>query len=85
VLVGLFLVLKYLGKEWINWLMSLWFGLAGLYSVPHVSPLTCLRGFLAIPYYPSLVSHSSGQIHVGHPALESICWILFKSHIKQHP
>ncbi|KAI0277418.1 signal peptide peptidase-domain-containing protein [Russula aff. rugulosa BPL654] len=34
-LVGLFLVLKYLGKEWINWLMSLYFGLAGLYSVPY--------------------------------------------------
>ncbi|KAH9998450.1 signal peptide peptidase-domain-containing protein [Russula compacta] len=34
-LVGLFLVLKYLGKEWINWLMSLYFGFAGLYSVPH--------------------------------------------------
>ncbi|KAN0107196.1 Signal peptide peptidase domain containing protein [Russula decolorans] len=34
-LVGLFLVVKYLGKEWINWFMSLYFGLAGLYSVPH--------------------------------------------------
>lgn len=56
-LVGLFLVLKYLGKEWINWLMSLYFGFAGLYSVPHVSPLTCLRRFLAIPYYFFLVPH----------------------------
>jgi len=34
-LVGLFLVVKYLGAEWINWLMSLYFGLAGLYSIPH--------------------------------------------------
>jgi len=34
-LVGLFLVLKYLGKEWINWLLSLYFALVGLYSVPH--------------------------------------------------
>jgi len=33
-LVGLFLVLKYLGKEWINWLLSLYFALVGLYSVP---------------------------------------------------
>jgi hypothetical protein len=72
VLVGLFLVLKYLGKEWINWFMSVYFGLAGLYSVPHVSPLTCLRRFLAIPYYPLLVPHQSGQIHVGRPTLESI-------------
>jgi len=71
-LVGLFLVLKYLGKEWINWLMSLYFGFAGLYSVPYVSPLTYLRRFLAIPYYPLLVSHQSGQIYAGHPALESI-------------
>ena len=66
VLVGLFLVVKYLGKEWINWLMSLYFGLAGLYGVPHVSPLTCLHRFLAIHYYPFLVPHLSGQIHVGH-------------------
>ncbi|KAI0305685.1 signal peptide peptidase-domain-containing protein [Multifurca ochricompacta] len=34
-LAGLFLVIKYFGKEWINWLMSLYFSLAGLYSVPH--------------------------------------------------
>ncbi|KAI0298504.1 peptidase A22B, signal peptide peptidase [Russula brevipes] len=33
-LVGLFLIIKYLGKEWINWLMSCYFALAGLYSVP---------------------------------------------------
>jgi len=34
-LVGLFLVIKYLGKEWINWIMSLYFGLVGLYTVPN--------------------------------------------------
>jgi len=34
-LVGLFLVVKYLGKEWINWIMSLYFAVAGLYTVPH--------------------------------------------------
>jgi minor histocompatibility antigen H13 len=34
-LAGLFLVIKYFGKEWINWLLSLYFALAGLYSVPH--------------------------------------------------
>jgi minor histocompatibility antigen H13 len=33
-LAGLFLVIKYFGKEWINWLLSLYFALAGLYSVP---------------------------------------------------
>ena len=38
-LVGLFLVLKYLGKEWINWLLSLYFALVGLYSVPRVLSL----------------------------------------------
>ncbi|KAH9978656.1 signal peptide peptidase-domain-containing protein [Lactifluus volemus] len=32
---GLFLVIKYFGKEWINWLLSLYFILAGFYSVPH--------------------------------------------------
>ncbi|KAH9961237.1 signal peptide peptidase-domain-containing protein [Russula dissimulans] len=33
-LVGLFLIIKYLGKEWLNWLMSFYFALTGLYSVP---------------------------------------------------
>lgn len=37
-LVGLFLILKYLGKEWINWLLSFYFAVVGLYSVPHVRP-----------------------------------------------
>ena len=45
-LVGLFLVLKYLGKEWINWFMSLYFSLAGLYSVPHVVSLLACACFL---------------------------------------
>ena len=71
-LVGLFLVIKYLGKEWINWLMSIYFALAGLYSVPYVRPAACLRGFLAIPYYPFLESHRSCEIHIGHSTLESI-------------
>ena len=56
-LFGLFLVLKYLGKEWINWLMSIYFGLAGLYSIPNVSTLTFSRRFLAIAYYPFLDPH----------------------------
>ncbi|KAI0254114.1 signal peptide peptidase-domain-containing protein [Lactifluus subvellereus] len=34
-LAGLFLVIKYFGKEWINWLLSLYFALAGIYSVPY--------------------------------------------------
>jgi len=34
-LVGLYLVIKYLGKEWLNWLMSFYFALTGLFSVPH--------------------------------------------------
>jgi len=42
-LAGLFLVIKYFGKEWINWLLSLYFALAGLYSVPH--SLTSLAQF----------------------------------------
>jgi len=42
-LAGLFLVIKYFGKEWINWLLSLYFALAGLYSVPH--SLTSLARF----------------------------------------
>ncbi|KAI0036854.1 signal peptide peptidase-domain-containing protein [Vararia minispora EC-137] len=33
-LLGLFLVIKYLGKEWINWLMGWYFSFAALYSVP---------------------------------------------------
>ncbi|KAI9463548.1 signal peptide peptidase-domain-containing protein [Lactarius psammicola] len=40
---GLFLVIKYFGKEWINWLLSLYFGLAGIYTVPR--SLTSLARF----------------------------------------
>ncbi|KAI9437759.1 signal peptide peptidase-domain-containing protein [Lactarius indigo] len=40
---GLFLAIKYFGKEWINWLLSLYFALAGLYSVPR--SLTSLAKF----------------------------------------
>ncbi|KAH9083424.1 signal peptide peptidase-domain-containing protein [Lactarius deliciosus] len=40
---GLFLAIKYFGKEWINWLLSLYFALAGLYSVPR--SLTSLARF----------------------------------------
>jgi hypothetical protein len=58
-LVGLFLILKYLGKEWINWLLSLYFALVGLYSVPHVTPSSFSHGFSLEIYYasysPSLV------------------------------
>ncbi|KAN0129764.1 Signal peptide peptidase domain containing protein [Lactarius tabidus] len=46
-LAGLFLVIKYFGKEWINWLLSLYFALAGLYSVPH--SLTNLAQFAVGP------------------------------------
>lgn len=42
-LASLFLVIKYFGKEWINWLLSLYFALAGLYSVPR--SLTSLARF----------------------------------------
>jgi hypothetical protein len=36
VLTGLYLVIKYLGKEWINWLMGWYFTCAALYTVPNV-------------------------------------------------
>ena len=53
-LVGLFLILKYLGKEWINWLLSLYFALVGLHSVPHVTSLLFLAQFslrgLTVPF-----------------------------------
>jgi len=63
-LVGLFLVLKYLGKEWINWLLSLYFALVGLYSVPHVPPSYILAQLLskvdsALFFSPSLVWQNS--------------------------
>jgi hypothetical protein len=59
-LVGLFLVVKYLGKEWINWIMSHYFGLAGLYSVPHVISLFFLsHGFSSFLIMPSFSSPSS--------------------------
>jgi minor histocompatibility antigen H13 len=58
-LVGLFLVLKYLGKEWINWLLSLYFALVGLYSVPRVTPSPFSHSFSSKvdrAFFQSLVS-----------------------------
>jgi minor histocompatibility antigen H13 len=37
---GLFLVIKYLGPSWINWIMSWYFSIAALYSVPDVRAFT---------------------------------------------
>ena len=55
-LVGLFLVIKYLGKEWLNWLMSFYFALTGLFSVSHVN-LSSYAGFSRLLMVPSLVPH----------------------------
>lgn len=36
-LLGLYLVVKYLGEEWINWLLGWYFSIAGVGSVWNVS------------------------------------------------
>jgi minor histocompatibility antigen H13 len=67
-LVGLFLVVKYLGKEWINWFMSLCFGLAGLYRVPY-SFISLAKFTLGTQRWSQFTNH---QVKVGFRATQVI-------------
>lgn len=51
VLGGLYLVFKYLGKEWINFIFGIYFALVGVVSVWKVSFSPCVRRSLQLTWY----------------------------------